>query len=56
MTQRNYGLKPDNRPIYEPAPERSPRVSMVLGILALAATIALAWVAAIALHFIGGAL
>jgi len=49
-------MKPDTRRIYEPAPERSPRVSMVLGILALAATIAVAWIAAIALHFIGGAL
>ena len=53
-------MKPDNRPIYEPPPERSPRVSMVIGILALAATIALAWFAAIALcramHFVVGAL
>ena len=49
-------MKPDNRPLYIPPPERIPRVSMVLGILALAATIALAWCAAIALHFIGGAL
>jgi len=49
-------MKPDTRHIYEPAPERRPRGDMVLGILALAATIALAWCAAIALHFVGGAL
>lgn len=49
-------MKPDNRPLYIPPPERIPRVSMVIGILALTAIIAFAWIAAISLHFIGDAL
>ena len=45
---------------YEPPPLRRSLIrrvgGMALGILALAATIALAWFAAIALHFVGGTL
>ena len=53
MSPRNYGLKPDHRPLYEPAPERHPRGDLLPGIAALAAIMALAWIAAIALHWIG---
>ena len=61
MTQRNYGLKPDTRPVYEPAPEpkRPSRGGLVPGMAALIVTLlvmALAWIAAFSLSLIGGAL
>ena len=49
-------MRYDSRPTYEPAPERHPRGDMLLGIAALAAIMALAWIAAIAMHWIGGLL
>ena len=61
MTQHNYGLKPDTRPVYEPAPEpkRPSRKGLVPGMAALMITLivmALAWIAALSLSFIGSAL
>jgi len=54
MTPRNYGLKPDNRPVYEPPP---PRLSVALRVAALvfggvvfAALIASAYALAYLLH------
>jgi hypothetical protein len=46
-------MRIDNRPLYEPAPERHQRGDMLPGIAALAAIMALAWIAAVALHWIG---
>ena len=54
MTQRNYGLRPDNRPTYEPPPLR-PSVALrvaalVFGGVVFAALIASAFLVAHVLH------
>ena len=56
MTHRNYGLKPDRRPVYEPAPPRHSRSDLLPGVAALAVIMALAWTAAIGLHWLCGLL
>jgi hypothetical protein len=54
MNQRNYGLKPDNRPTYEPPPLRPSVVlrvaALVFGVVLLAALIASAFLVAHVLH------
>ncbi len=54
MNQRNYGLRPDNRPTYEPPPLRSSvalRVAaLVFGGILFAALIASAFLVAHVLH------
>ena len=54
MNQRNYGLRPDNRPTYEPPPRR-PSVALrvaalVFGGVVFAALIASAFLVAHLLH------
>jgi hypothetical protein len=58
MNPRNYGLKPDKRPTYEPAPRREygRGFEMVMGCMTLAWIIAVCWALAYALHWIGGLL
>jgi len=54
MSPRNYGLRPDNRPVYEPPPLRSSvalRVAaLVFGVVLLAALIASAFAVAFMAH------
>jgi hypothetical protein len=56
MTHRNYGLRPDTRPVYEPRPPRHPRGELAVGVLALAGILCMAWLAAAGLHWLGGLL
>ena len=56
MTPRNYGLRPDNRPVYEPPPERPDwwgRVMMAFSsAVTLAGIMVLAWAVACLLHWV----
>ena len=56
MNQRNYGLRPDNRPTYEPAPLRPSialRVAALLfGGVVFAALVASAFAAAFGMGYI----
>ena len=56
MNQRNYGLRPDNRPTYEPAPLR-PSIALrvavlVFGGVVFAALVASAFAAAFGMGYI----
>jgi hypothetical protein len=54
MSPRNYGLRPDNRPVYEPPPYGSSAVlrvaTLMVGCLLLAALIASAFAVAFMAH------
>jgi len=52
MNQRNYGLKPDNRRIYEPPPSRPSVAAVLFGGVLLAALIASASALAYILHMV----
>jgi hypothetical protein len=59
MTTRNYGLRPDNQPAYEPPPERPDwwgRIAIAFSsAVTLAGILAMAWGVAYFLHWIAEA-